>query len=200
MNNRTDIIKQIQRDSIEKSIYSYGTYAIFEKRAIKFKRRIRFVALLGVLVPLIAGGVVSSFGVAKLTPGFLGFLGAIGLGQVIASGFSLIYRWEEAYSYSIESMNSNYQQYEDFKRLAENPPSELLEAQIEFKLLEKENSFRTTEDNKQEISDWEKRMGMRAALRQFKRECYTCQQTPHSMKPTDCPTCGEFPAHRFSNL
>ena len=47
-------------------------------------------------------------------------------------------------------------------------------------------------DQLSNITDEEKRMGMRATLRQFQRECANCKQTPVSMVPSECGVCGNF--------
>ena len=52
--------------------------------------------------------------------------------------------------------------------------------------------FREAQDNKQSISEAEKRAGMRASLRQLQKECVNCKTIPISMIASDCPICGRF--------
>ncbi|MDR3625278.1 MAG: hypothetical protein P4L45_00510, partial [Ignavibacteriaceae bacterium] len=64
--------------------------------------------------------------------------------------------------------------------------------EISYRLLKIENDFRIDRDNQQYITEKEKRMGMRAGLRQFKRACAACKQVPVSLKSTNCDVCGNF--------
>jgi mobilome CxxCx(11)CxxC protein len=188
----TDAIDIIRRKCWDKAVEAYGTGYIFEKRSHRLRIQIRGLIFLGIVVPVIAGSIVLSFGKVALSPFILIPAGILAAIQVVGSVWSLVARWDDSYSYALESLSSNYRLSENYQKLAENPPDKLLNLQIRFDLIEVEDQFRSTEDNKQGITDKEKRMGMRAALRKFKRKCANCNEIPFSMKPSDCPVCGQF--------
>ena len=183
---------QIRQKCWDKALEAYGTGYIFEKRANKLRYQLRILTFLGIVVPLMAGAIVLAFGQVVLSPFILIPAGILGIIQVVGSLWSLVARWDDDYSYSIESLNSNYRLSNNYQRLAENPPGSSSELQIQFDLLDREDEFRSAEDYKQAISEKDLRKGMRAALRKFKRQCAGCRQVPISMKSSDCPICGHF--------
>jgi mobilome CxxCx(11)CxxC protein len=183
---------QIRQRCWDGALEAFGTGYIFEKRANRLRYQLRILTFLGIVAPLMAGAVVLAFGKGALFPAILIPAGILGIVQVVGSLWSLVARWDDAYGYSVESMNANYRLSNHYQKLAENPPDSLPELQVQFGLLDREDEFRGAEDYKQAISEKEKRKGMRAALRKFRRECASCNRVPESMKPTDCPTCGQF--------
>lgn len=183
---------QIRQKCWDRALEAFGTGYIFEKRANRLRYQLRILTFLGIVVPLVAGAIVLAFGKVALSPFLLIPAGILGIIQVVGSLWSLVARWDDVYSYAIESLNSNYRLSNNYQRLAENPPEALSELQIQFNLLDREDEFRSAEDYKQAISEKEKRKGMRAALRKFRRPCAGCGQVPTSMKSTDCSICGQF--------
>jgi mobilome CxxCx(11)CxxC protein len=63
---------------------------------------------------------------------------------------------------------------------------------LRYRLIQTENRRRIDEDENQGLTDSEKRMGMCAGLREFKRACDTCERVPKTMKASNCDTCGNF--------
>lgn len=188
----TNTKEQIRTNCWDRSLEAFGTGYIFETRANRLRYQLRILTFLGIVVPLIAGAIVLTFGKVALSPFLLIPAGILGITQVVGSLWSLVARWDDAYGYAIESLNSNYRLSNNYQRLAENPPEKLSELQIQYALIDREDEFRAAEDYKQAISEKEKRKGMRAALRKFRRQCSSCGQVPTSLTPTDCPVCGQF--------
>lgn len=193
MGINTSIIDDIRRQAWDEAVLTYGTAYIFEQRANKYRWFLRIISFLGIVVPLTIGAIYLSFSsqqmlldVAVLVASILGII------QLVLSVWSLSAKWEDTYSYALESQVANYGLATRFEKLGKYPPSEVPELQMEFRILDTENRQRTEQDNKQGISDKEKRMGMRAALRKFQRQCSGCKIAPISMKPTNCDVCGNF--------
>lgn len=176
----------------DKAIYSYGTGYIFEQRASLFKRRLRILTFLGIVVPLSIGSVVLNFSNPAILPKLLLAAGCLGTLQLVGSAWSLVAKWDDSYSYALESLVSNHRLAVSYQKLAESPSIKLTELQSRYDLLEQEDQIRAIEDYKQNISDNEKSMGLRAALKQFQRSCVVCNNTPQSMTPSDCEVCGKF--------
>jgi len=187
-NNRDSILLKCRDIALE----CFGTGYIFEQRANKLRGQIRFLTFLGIVIPILIGAIVLNLGKTAVSQPILYIAGIFGIIQIIGSTWSLTSGWDDAYSYSIESMNSNHRLSRNYLRLADSPPSEQSELQMQFDLLNQEDQFRSAEDYKQGVSEKEKRMGMCAGLRIFKRSCAGCGMTPTSMKASSCSVCGQF--------
>jgi mobilome CxxCx(11)CxxC protein len=166
---------------------------IFEKRANKYRWFLRILSFLGILIPIFIGTIYLSFRTQQwlldLSVIIAGILGSL---QVLLSAWSLTTRWEDTYSYALESQGHNYRLSASFEYLGKYSVLRPSELRKEFDLLQAENRQRTEQDNKQGLTDQEKRMGMRAALRKFQRSCAGCKEVPLSMKPSKCTVCGNF--------
>jgi mobilome CxxCx(11)CxxC protein len=117
--------------------------------------------------------------------------------QLIASIWSLTNRWDDDFGYALESLSANRILYDKFRQLASDPPATIADAKTQFQLLNTENSARSSLDEKQGVTEDEKRMGMRAALRQLQKQCTACGQVPTSMTSTQCDVCGNFKPRRI---
>lgn len=191
--SKDDVVDNIVDECRQEAIHNFGTGYIFEKRAHAYKFRLKALAVLGIGVPALVGIIYLTFTTQQILLDWAIYLaGILGVAQVILSVWSLTSKWEDGYSYSIESKSANYSLSERFRKLAKSPPLQLPELKKEFNLLEAQNAFRSEQDDKHNITDKEKRMGMRAGLRQFDKACIHCGVVPVSMKPTKCDVCGNF--------
>lgn len=187
----TDV--DIRNKCWDEAVYCFGTASVFEKRSRAYKRRLQWLTFLGLAVPLAVGGIVMSFGVdSPYIVLVIALASLLGLAQLILSLWSLVAKWDDMFAYSVESCSDNYRLSDLFKSLAqfENPNS--LEHLNRYELLQTENRMRSGRDSQQTLSDREKRMGLRAALRQFQRTCVACKLVPVSMKSSKCDVCGNF--------
>jgi mobilome CxxCx(11)CxxC protein len=190
-------LEAIQRESSEEALHCFGTAHVFEVRANLLRQRIRLLTFLGIVVPATVGLAYMSFGASSWLTTPLVVLGSLLLIlQLIGSIWSLVYRWDDSFAYSLESMSANRSFYERFKELASDTHNKE-EANLFYQLPQSESQARSKEDEKQGATENEKRMGMRAGLRQLKRACAACNQVPTSMTPTDCNVCGNFSVPRF---
>lgn len=187
-----NIFDKLRQMCWDESLYAFATAWIFEKKANKFRWRLRLLTFLGIAVPLALGGTIASFGLKFQYLGWMIMIaGILSITQLIGSLWALVAKWEVEYAYSLESKAANYYLSEKYKELGENPP-QVDELKIKKGLLDAENRFRKDSDYKHTIKEKEKRKGHRAALRQYQRSCAACNDVPSSMKATDCDVCGNF--------
>ncbi|MEV5447207.1 mobilome CxxCx(11)CxxC protein, partial [Streptomyces sp. NPDC052644] len=66
-----------------------------------------------------------------------------------------------------------------------------------YEVLKALDTSRQAQDLNQDIDDQEKRMGMRAALRERQRKCSACLTVPTGMQPTNCDVCGNYKARKI---
>ena len=191
--NGKESADSLRRDCWDQAIYAFGTAWIFEQRAKRYRWRLRILDFLGIVVPVTVGGIVLSFGTM---PTYLPYVfvpaGILSIVQLVMSVWSLVARWEDALVYAEESVSSNHRLSREYEGLGRNPPGALADLKLRHSLLEKENQLRNELDNKQGLTEREKRGGLRAGLRRFQRPCVACKQIPQSMKPSDCDVCGRF--------
>ncbi len=150
----------------------------------------RLLAFSGIILPLTVGAVASAFGSdASFLPVVIWLAGLLGIGQLGLSAWALTSKWDDALGYSQESMTDNSRIADEFRKLAQDVPPDF---KIRHAIIEAEARSRNTSDQRQGITDEEKRIGMRAALRQFERSRAGCNTVPKSMKATSCGVCGNF--------
>lgn len=175
----------------KQALYTYATATIFERRCVRYQRRIRLLTFVGIGVPVVVGGVVLTFGrTASALPLILLLGGILLLLQLVGSVWALVADWGNLLAYSVESIASNYSLSNRYEALAKDDLSPEAEFRAHLQLLDVENEARETQDYKRGISDSEKRIGHRAGLRRFQRQCSSCKRVPQSMKPSKCPVCG----------
>ncbi len=186
-------IERLRKLCWDRALTSYGTARIFEKRARRYKNLLRSLDFLGIIVPVFVGGIVLSFGTnLSLLPRILTIASILGMIQLVMSVLSLVMGWQDALVYSEGSVSTNYRLSREYEKLGTNPPNTFASFELQFSLLEKENQLQEETDNKQGVTEKEKREGMRAGLRQFQRQCAACGEIPQSMRPSDCDVCGNF--------
>jgi mobilome CxxCx(11)CxxC protein len=187
-----DTVDTIRSECWEQALYNYGTAHIFEQRTQIYGRRLKALTFLGIIVPVIIGGVVLSFGIENedFYSKLLFAAGVFSVIQLMGSVWSLSYGWQDKYSDAKESITANHKLSNEYQKLAKNP--HIPNFELRFEVLQAQNQSRRDSDYKQEITEEEKRMGMRAGLRKLKRECSTCGKVPTSLEPSGCDTCGNF--------
>lgn len=178
------------KDCRDKEFHAYGTTRIFERRAGRLRFLRTWITFLGIVAPVLVGGLVLTFGVAeKSLPYFITAAGLVGLVQLVLSTWAIVARWDEQYEYSIDSSRHNTDLYNKFKALADANPADISE---KFNKIQKENEDREFKDIAQNITDKEKRYAYRESLKYYQKPCHICKITPTSSKPTKCDACGNF--------
>ena len=171
---------------------AFATGYLFEQRRRRLGRYLRLNNFVHLCVPIGVGAAALAFGVFTSTWDVVVWIaGVLGVMQVVFSLWVLNERWEERLAHATESASANHDLSRRFRALAEVPP-ELNELARRLDILAAENLQREQADYKQELTEEEKRMGHRATLRQFDKECVRCHQIPPSMEPTACDICGNF--------
>lgn len=178
----------LQSHCRDRAFYAFGTAAIFERRLRRLDRLRNAITYLGIVVPLLIGGAVLSFGTNWLAFAIVP-AGVVGCIQLGLSAWSLVAKWDDKHAYALGAMQAQTRLFNTWDRLAKHPPADLDSRVVEI----------DAEDQRQELSDLtqnvlpnEKRFAMRATLYHFGSACARCGQKPTSMKPTDCDTCGNF--------
>ncbi|KND39776.1 mobilome CxxCx(11)CxxC protein [Streptomyces stelliscabiei] len=184
-------IDDYRRRCWDAALHAYGTSYIFQKRAANLKRKTDVLTWVGFAVPLLIGALVGTFGQNKLWSVVLTVGTVIAAVQLVVSLWSLVKRWPEELAYSSSSATANESLASRFAALGEDPPGlQTLRTQVDK--LTVEDTARRDRDNEKGVTDKERRMGMRAALRKFQRQCATCHQAPTTMEPSNCGVCGQF--------
>jgi mobilome CxxCx(11)CxxC protein len=182
----------IKEECWNAALSAYGTAYIFERRSRIFRRRLQVLSYIGFVVPLMIGSLVLGYGVFSALAVLAAIAVAVCIIQSALALWSIIAGWLDQYSYSTTSAPVNYLLSEKFVELASDPHPELQELRHEYEKLQVEDRARQQQDYQQGVNDAEKRMGMRAALRKFRRTCAGCGISPTSMTATDCGVCGRF--------
>lgn len=182
-----------RNDCWDKAIHAFGTAYIFEQRYNNARKKLRRLSFLGIAVPASVGGiVVAFFGFDQLKP-FLGWLivlaALLSTIQLVFTVWSLVAKWEDQAVYGAESSVDNYEISRLYADLGKNNPADF---DPKYQQLDLRNNIRSAEDGKKEITETEKRMGMKAALRKYQRACIKCQQVPFDLTSTNCPVCGNY--------
>ena len=184
-------VEEFRKQAWNSAFESFGTAYIFERRAAKYRQRLTVLNFLGIVVPLVLGGTVATFG-TNIKPFFIAALGIVSIFQLIGSAWSLNAKWDDAYADARESMVANIKLRRQYEQFGRNPPTDATEFKLRFEVLEAVANQQEEDDLKQGVSDQERRMGMRAALRQYQKRCIRCDRIPSSMQPSNCEVCGNF--------
>ena len=174
------------------ALHTFATLYIFQQRARALNHRLQLVTYVGFMVPMLVGLLVLSYGHFKSLPTVISIASAIGAVQVVISLWSIIGGWVDGYSYAVKSIGSNSRLAAKFEELASNPPADRSTLRREYERLTIQDECRQEDDYEQGVKESEKRMGMRAALRNYQRRCAACNEVPTTMEPTDCGVCGNF--------
>lgn len=187
----------VDRDGLRRecwlgALHAFGTSHVFQRRARRLNLKLRLLTYTGIALPLTVGATAVSFGFdLAVLPAMLAIVSSLLVVQLLVSVWAVVAHWVEAHTYANESAIANDELARRYEALARTPPTDA-ELRSEFDLLNVDNRNRTQQDMRRDITEREKRRGMRAALRQYQRACATCREVPTSMKPTDCDTCGNF--------
>ncbi|WP_412769001.1 mobilome CxxCx(11)CxxC protein [Micromonospora zamorensis] len=197
----TEIVGELESLRVEiwnRALHAFGTAYIFEDRARRFKRRLKWLNFVALAVPLLVGGLALSYGIGLPFLGLIVTAGAtVGLVQLAFSAWSVSSGWVESYGYAVTSLADNQRLAQDLKELASNRSLDIDSLRNRYEVLKALDNARSAQDSGQNIEDQEKRMGMRASLRERRLSCAGCEMVPTSMNPSDCDVCGNFKLRKF---
>jgi mobilome CxxCx(11)CxxC protein len=172
------------------AVYGYGTAAIFKERIGPLKKRLMWLKFIGLVIPVLVGTLVLTFGQGDYLQPVLIFVGVIGTGQAVFSIWALTSNWEESYAYAKESARHNTRIADQAVEVARDFHLDGLELKARVGLVVQEHRFRSEQDEVQDVTPAEMRMGLRVGLHQFQRACVTCKEIPNPSAPGKCSTCG----------
>lgn len=181
-------IDSLRSDAWEHALHAHGTSEVFRRRAERLRWPTRARDFLGIAIPLTIGFVVVNTNeqvrpIAEWVLGFLGFL------QLLMAVWSLVARWDDDRAYSIVATRSNSTLRAEWESVAKAQANQV---EAEYERVQNAEKVIEQEDLTREISDKEKRYGMRAGLFLYRKACAVCKEVPTSMKPTNCDVCGNF--------
>ena len=189
----TNIPPDKLRRCADEALKAHGTAYIFEKRAAKIRLRIMVLSFLGIAGPASVGAIISTYSLDyKTTKWVLLIAGTIAIVQLLLSVWSLVSCWNDKLAYYLESKSSNYNLSSQYQKLFQNASISNLGFDSELSVLDREAEIRAALDNNHDVSDKEKRMGMRYGLRRYQRPCASCNEVPTDMKSTKCGVCGNI--------
>lgn len=187
------IYNQNRSDCWNSALHSFGYGYLYSIEANKIRKVLKFNTFLGIIIPIVIGGVVTSFGLDFKYISYLLIAASIlSIIQLVLSTFILSYNLEDKFSYYLESSSDNYRLADDYEKLGKYPPNNLSDLQNEIDKVNIRRNNRDNSDNKYTLPDKSKRRGMRYSLRKFRRECAGCRIIPTDMSPTNCGVCGKF--------
>ena len=190
---RTPQTDQICTDCWHRAVDAFGTGQIFQKRSKFYTNCLQILSFAGLIVPATIGAVVLSFGLKDTSlPNLMWTAGILGIIQLGVSIWSLVANWPENLQYSHESASENFELANKFKDIASTAPDPPLDLELRVAELKARDAARQAADMKRGLDAKEIRYGHRAGLRQFRRDCSGCNQTPTSMESTNCNICGRF--------
>lgn len=176
----------------EAALHAYGTSYVFRYRARTLRRNLQLLNFASLAVPFLVGALVLAFGEFKLLPVAISIGAALGIMQALGALWSVVGSWVDNYSYAAQSASANELLATRFRDLGKNPPSATDELALRYQILTTEDQARREQDHPKDVTDEERRMGMRAALRWLQKACAGCGQIPTSMTPNNCDVCGSF--------
>jgi mobilome CxxCx(11)CxxC protein len=177
------------------ALHAEGTRAVFERRAEKLRRRTRCRDFIGIAVPICLAYLLGAEVFEPLKPYREYAVGALGVAAVLQTlmvVWSLIARWDEELAYDIRAARENYWFKEAWKKLGQDDVTNLC---IEYDLLSQQQAITDSHDVEKNITAAEKRLGMRAGLMEFQRQC-VCGERPRDLSPPwfwirkPCAVCG----------
>jgi mobilome CxxCx(11)CxxC protein len=184
---------EILQDCWDNALHSFGTAYIYSNRSVIKGFLLKLNNFLGIIVPLLIGGIVTTYTFSsKILSNIIYLAGIVSIGQLILSFLSINNNWGDSYSYYLESCNDNSQLSNDYKNLAKYPPVKTNEFQSKKEIIDIKSRIRSNSDNKYPLSLKERREAMRYSLRNFQRSCVNCGKVPFDMIATDCGVCGRF--------
>jgi mobilome CxxCx(11)CxxC protein len=191
--NENNDYDNLRQDCWNDALHSFGTAYIYSKRSKKIGNLLKANNFLGIIVPVVIGGIVTSYNVSTDALGVILIIAApISVLQLILSLLSLTNKWDDSYSYYLESTNDNGQLSNDYNNLGKYPPDNKNDLKFKKDSINVKYQIRNTSDTKYPLSDKERREGMRYSLRNFQRTCAGCNIMPIDMESTNCGVCGNF--------
>lgn len=186
-----DLKKKMRNNCWDKALDSFAYSYIYSKKIQRINLLLRWTKVLGILIPVLLGTLLTAYyGNKNLLDLAIYITTPVAIGQLLISSYLTVVGAEEKVNSCIQKSVEYSLLNSEIEYLANFPDSneQLFQNKYEI-LIERERGI---SKGNHDISDQELRMGMRFGLRQYRRACAGCNETPTSMKPTKCDVCGNF--------
>lgn len=183
-----EIPEELRRKCNDNGLLSHGKSYIFEQRSRIFHNRLTVMKWLGIAVPMLVYALITRFKMGEeALPVIITAASILSTILLILSSWSMAADWEKQYHKGLLAQMDFSELGRRYKELGETTLLSLAEYKAEVSRLD---SLMEKADHlamELKISDEEKLMGMRSGLREYKRECASCEKIPFDMNPTKCP-------------
>lgn len=182
--------EKIRQDCWDKTLDCIGNAYIYHIKIKRINKWLRVSKILGIIIPVFLGGVLTSYKSENYLEILIIITTPFALFQLVLSAILTINGADDnILKYSAKSAEYSVLDTE-FKQMARYPIENESEYLKKYEiLLEREKGIGK---GNIEVSDKEKRIWMRFGLRELSRACVGCDETPLSMKSTNCDICGNF--------
>lgn len=183
----------LRQDAWNNALHSYGYGYLYALRSQNLNRKLNIITFLGIVIPILIGGIVTTYGLTSPILKYLLIITApLSIIQLVISVWSIVANWNTSYAYYLETSLDNYNISSNFEKIGKYPPQSVKDLKTEMDKIIALRENREKQDNKYPLNEIEKRRGMRYALRKFKRSCAGCNIIPINMDSTNCGVCGKF--------
>ena len=184
-------IEKIRQDCWDNTLDAIAYSYIYQLKIKSINFWLRISKILGIIIPVFLGGVLTS---TYNSPEYISMAfwikSPLELGQLVLSTILTINGADEnVLKYSTKAAEYSVIETE-FRQMARYPNSDEFEYLKKFEILiEREKGISKAN---LEVTDKEKRIGMRFGLRELSRKCVGCNEIPLSMNTSNCDICGNF--------
>ncbi len=180
-------------NSNNSALNCYGTAYIFEQRVLPLRIATKILSFSSLVGPLVIGALVIAVGTKGAIVGWaLVLVIILSIIQIVVSLWAHVADWQNKLALYEDSKVENYMLASEFKDLADNTLLSDSKWRTKSEVLESKGEYRKINDLKRSITEEEKRMGMRYALRFYMRPCTGCNEVPKTIESSNCPVCGQF--------
>ncbi len=184
-------IDKIRTDCWDKTLDAIGYGYIYQLKIKKINFWLRISKVLGIIIPVFLGGILTStYNLTEYISMAIWITSPFALGQLVLSTILTINGADEnVLKYSTKAAEYSVIETE-FRQMARYPNDDEFEYLKKLEILiEREKGISKVN---LEVTDEEKRIGMRFGLRELSRKCVGCDKIPLSMNASKCDICGNF--------
>jgi len=199
MGKRENDIKEAMRNAVE----CFAMASVLEKKTIRIDRINKTIDFMGILLPAGAGIATFSSGEIVEKLGQINIISPPIITAAIAAAFifTLIQTLISAYSRAFKlsdnlptytnSKIANYKNAEKYYNIWSKYDEDETEYARKLEEVNALNKIQQEQDYKINLTEKEKRYGLRHALRQYNIICIKCRKVPEIKNPSNCDVCGK---------
>lgn len=188
-----DYFEKTKTECWNKALDSFGYAYIYSRRMQRLDFYLKGIRLMGIVVPILLGAITASYyNDADLMKKAIAWTTPLTILQLVFSAIATSLGSEQQFNnYITKSVEYNLL-HSEFDQLAKFPGQDAEKFIKRYDLLvEREKGI---SKGSSELKDKERRMGMRAGLREYRRDCAGCGKTPLDIdgSQSKCNVCGNF--------